>query len=115
VGPVADRIEVFDVARPTYGRDGSIDGQVLFIDRFGNLITNVSELDLTAARSPGRSHEVLFGSQRIGPIRSTYADVAPGELLAVIGSTQMLEIAVNSGSAAAMLDAHRGDAVQVRM
>lgn len=113
LGPLADRIEVFQVAKPVYCRDGSVDGQVLFIDRFGNLITNISELDLVAARSPGRVHQVMFGSRVIGPICNAYADVLRGELVALIGSTQMLEIAVNSGSAASVLNAHRGDPVHV--
>ena len=111
LGPPADRIEIFHSARPTFGRDGSIEGEVLFIDRFGNLITNISELDVTAARFPGPSHEVELGSRSIGPIRATYADVPRGEPVALFGSTQMLEIAVNGGSAAAALGAHRGDPV----
>ncbi len=115
VGPVAERIEVFAVPRPVYGRDGSIDGLVLFVDHFGNLITNISELDVKAARAAGRRHEVLLGSRGVGPIRDTYADVPPGQVLALIGSTQMLEIAVNSGSAAALLNARRGDPVGVRV
>lgn len=114
VGPVAERIEVFDVVRPSYGRDGGVEGRVLYIDRFGNLITNISELDIASARAPGRSHHVMFGAREIGPIRSTYAEVAVGELLAIIGSTQMLELAVNCGSAASVLGARRGDLVQVR-
>jgi S-adenosylmethionine hydrolase len=113
VGPVADRIEVFNSAKPKYGPEGAIDGEVLFIDQFGNLITNISELDLSAARFPAREHRVLFGSRPIGQIRTTYADVRRGELVALIGSTQMLEIAVNGGSAAAILEARRGDPVHI--
>ncbi|HSW45663.1 MAG TPA: SAM-dependent chlorinase/fluorinase [Phycisphaerae bacterium] len=114
-GPVADRIEALKIPRPAYGQDGAVDGQVLYIDRFGNLITNISALDLAAGRSNTSTHHVLFGSRPIGPVRDTYADVPSGELLALVGSTQMLEIAANSGSAAAILDAHRGDPVRVRL
>jgi len=115
VGPVAERIEIFTVPRPDFGRDGSIDGQVLFVDHFGNLITNISELDVKAVRAPGRPHDVLFGSRRLGPIRDTYGDVPAGQALALIGSMQMLEIAVNGGSAAALFNARRGDPVGVRV
>ena len=113
LGPAADRIEVLQLAKPARREDGTIDGRVMFIDRFGNLITNISGLDLSAANSPGRQHDVSVGSHKIGPIHITYADVPRGEPVALIGSTQMLEIAVNNGSAAKALSASRGDAVSV--
>jgi hypothetical protein len=114
VGPVADRIEVLDLARPSRNPDGSLEGQVCLIDRFGNLITNVSVVDLSAARAGNRTFTVSLKDQPIGPIRMTYADVSPGQPLALIGSTQMLEIAVNHGSAAQVLGARRGDPVFLR-
>jgi S-adenosylmethionine hydrolase len=50
-------------------------GQVMLVDRFGNLITNISELDISAARRPHRGHfEVYLGDHRIGPLSATYAD-----------------------------------------
>jgi len=114
LGPVTDHIEVLQLAKPTRRPDGTIDGRVMFIDRFGNLITNISGLDLSAANSPGHHHEVSVGSHPIGPIHVAYADVPTGELVALVGSTQMLEIAVNNGSAAKVLSAVRGDPVSVR-
>lgn len=113
LGPVTDHLEIFDLAVPTRHQDGSIDGQIVMIDRFGNLITNISELDLSAANSPGHEHIVHVGDRKVGPIRYTYADVPAGELLALVGSTQMLEVAVNTGSAAQALTASRGDPVRV--
>ena len=114
LGPVADHIEVLQLTKPTRREDGTIDGRVMFIDRFGNLITNISGLDLSAANSPGRHHDVSVGSRTIGPICIAYADVPKGEPVALIGSTQMLEIAINNGSAAKVLNAARGDPVSVR-
>ena len=113
LGPVADQIEVLQLAKPTHREDGTIDGHVLFIDRFGNLITNISERDLSAANSPRGHHDVSIGSHKVGPIRATYADVPKGDPVALIGSTQMLEIAVNTGNAAKILNANRGDPVSV--
>jgi len=113
LGPIADHIEVLQVAKPTRRDNGTIEGSVMFIDRFGNLITNISERDLSIANSSGHSHEVSIGPHQIGPIHSTYADVAKGEPIALIGSTQMLEIAVNNGNAAQILNASRGDTVNV--
>lgn len=114
LGPVADHIEVLQLARAHHHKDGTIEGQVLFVDRFGNLITNISERDLSAANSATHRHDVFVGSHKIGPIHITYADVPKGEPVALIGSTQMLEIAVNNGNAAKNLNVSRGDSVSVR-
>lgn len=113
VGPVADRIEVLDLPKPRRQDDGSIDGEVLLADRYGNLVTNISMLDLSSERAGNRHFAVSVKGQAVGPIRITYADVPRGEPLAIIGSSQMLEIAVNHGSAATHLNARRGDAVHV--
>ena len=114
LGPVIDQIEVLNIARPQVNSDGTIDGEIMLIDNFGNLITNISELDLTAARTK-RSHlEVTVGNHQIGPIRNTYADVAGGQPVALIGSSQMLEIAVNMGNAAQSLNTPPGTPVSLR-
>jgi hypothetical protein len=86
-------------------------GEVLTIDRFGNLITNI-----TAPAARGLMHRlarVLCNGQDIGTIRRTYADAQPGELLGLIGSSGLLEIAVRNGNAAQKLGAAAGAAVQV--
>jgi S-adenosylmethionine hydrolase len=114
VGPAASQVLMLELAKPVYRPNGGLDGEVLFIDRFGNLIPNISELDLSAAHSRARQHRVAVGSHEVGPIQFSYADVPQGKPIALIGSTQMLEIAVNGGSAAATLDAHRGTPIHVR-
>lgn len=114
LGPPVDRIEVLELAKPVHQRDGSLDGAVCLVDRFGNLITNISIMDLSAARATVRHYEVWFKERCLGPIRATYGEVPRGEPLALIGSSQMLEIAVNQGNAAQLLDGQRGDAVHLR-
>jgi len=113
LGPVADRIEVLQIAKPVHGPNGTITGQVVYVDRFGNLITNISALDLSAANLPGHCHEVFIEERDMGPIRMTYADVPAGESVALIGSTDMLEIAVNQGHAAGVLKLTKGATVTV--
>ena len=83
-------------------------------DHFGNLITNISTMDLSAARAPKRQFEVSVGPHRIGPIRTTYDDVPSGQAVALIGGAQMLEITVNRGSAAEVLGVTRGTPVCLR-
>ena len=83
-------------------------GTVVAIDNFGNLITNVD-----AALIAGfRKAEVLAGGRRLA-LRRTYGDAPPGELLALINSFGVLEIARAEGSAADALGLGRGAPVRV--
>jgi S-adenosylmethionine hydrolase len=88
-------------------QQGSIRGQVVHIDRFGNLITNIPGSWL-----PPGAH-VRVGATDIGPVRTTYADVATGRALALVGSAGYLEISVRDGSAANKLWQRRGSEVVV--
>jgi S-adenosylmethionine hydrolase len=84
-------------------------GTVLAVDRFGNLITNLRP----EPGSADRASEVELAGQPVGPLRRTYSDVAPGELLALVGSSGRLEIAVRDGSAAGRLAQGRGATVRL--
>jgi S-adenosyl-L-methionine hydrolase (adenosine-forming) len=88
-----------------------IDGAVLRVDYFGNLVTNISD---AALRSLDGGVSIDVAGATIDGMSATYAEAAPGALCAVIGSTDRLEISVSGGSAAAVLGASRGTAVQVR-
>lgn len=81
--------------------DGSLEGHVISEDRFGNLITNLPEKLLADHFSHGFPDrlEIEIGGRRVSGLSPTYSAVAPGRLLAVIGSRGRLEIAVNCGSA----------------
>jgi S-adenosylmethionine hydrolase len=82
-------------------------GEIVHVDRFGNLITNLTARDL-GARFTLRAGE--FNARRL---QRTYADAAPGALLLLVGSSGLVEIAARDGSAAARLGLRRGDAVAV--
>ncbi len=202
LGPIIDRLDILDLGRATSLPNGGLEGRVLYVDRFGNLISNISQADLQAAatdhglalpgpKSPratepagvkpvrasepagvkpvrtsepdgvnpvrtsepacvnpvrtsepdgvkpvrtsepacvkpvppqegafprveGLRLEVRVGARLIGPLRSTYADVAEGQIIALIGSTGMLEVAVNQGSAADHLHAGPGTPILFR-
>jgi S-adenosylmethionine hydrolase len=81
--------------------DGTIAGEIVSVDRFGNLITNI-------AGRPGGT--VLIGDAQI-PVRRTYGDVADDALVAVPSSNGFLEVALRGVSAAARLGLKRGDSV----
>ncbi len=87
--------------QPRRAADGSLHGELLTIDRFGNAITNL------AARDTG---SVEVAGQRVRIVR-TYGEAIPGELIALVGSSGLLEIAVRDGHAAARLRLARGQGV----
>ena len=78
-------------------------GTVVSIDRFGNLITNLERAVLDAAGA----RRVLVAGRDVS-LRRTYADAAPGELVAVINAFEVLELAVRDGSAERQLGLGRG-------
>jgi hypothetical protein len=84
--------------------DGWLRGEVIVIDRFGNAVTNLLGVH------GGEVHV----SDRAIPLRRTYADVATGEAVALVGSSGLIEIAVRDGNAAASLGLGRGTTVRVR-
>jgi len=86
---------------------GEVRGEVVYIDRFGTLVTN-----LTGAI--GRDAGVRVGEVEVKPVRRTFGDVASGELVAFIGSGDTVEIAVRDGSAAERLGVGRGAKVTGR-
>jgi S-adenosylmethionine hydrolase len=102
-----------DLPRPTVGTD-ELHGEVMRVDRFGNLITNIDRRTFEQFGSAG-SIAVLIGGKEIPRIVATYADAPAGELCALFGSTDHLEIALNAGDAAATLQLARGAAATVRL
>lgn len=91
--------------QPVALEGGLVRGEILMIDRFGNAITNIP--------GPRPGHVLWVGALSL-PLRSTYADVAPGEALALMGSSGLIEIAVREGSAARRLGLARGAPVVLR-
>ena len=85
-------------------------GRVIHIDHFGNATTNVLHHDLRKREV----RQVAVKGRKVGKIRRTYWDVAPGKPLALIGSSGLLEIAVRDGSAKDDLKVRVGDEVQLR-
>jgi S-adenosylmethionine hydrolase len=100
-------IELANFDPRTSGQE--IIGEVIFRDAFGNLITNVREEHLTA-RSPTDWQVEISGAKVSGLVR-TYADRPPGELVALVGSSGWVEVAVVNGDAARLLGALPGTTV----
>ena len=104
---------VIEVPRPEVTADG-VNGEIVRVDRFGNLITNIDRRTLEQVAA-GRTIAVTIGARDVARIVTTYADAPPGELCALFGSTDHLEIAVNAGDAARALGLGRGARARVRL
>jgi S-adenosyl-L-methionine hydrolase (adenosine-forming) len=91
---------------------GEAVGQVLYVDNFGNAITN---LEVSALENHGGATlEVLNAGERICYVAEFYQAVPAGEAVAVTGSSGFLEIAINGGSAAKELDLAVGSEILIR-
>jgi S-adenosyl-L-methionine hydrolase (adenosine-forming) len=104
--------------RPLLG-DNWMEGQILFIDHFENIIVNITH-DQFEQQRRGRSFKIIFKRDEvINAISETYANVKEGEKLALFNSAGYLEIAINKGNAAGLFGLQgftgRADAQQTRL
>lgn len=86
-------------------RNGEVSGEIISVDRFGNLITNIPGEWCVGGR-------VMVRDVDVGPVRRTFGDVQSGSLLAYVGSSGVLEVAVRDASACDSLDAPAGTEVR---
>ncbi len=112
VGPLAAGIHELRLPEVTHHPD-SIEGEVIHVDHFGNLVTNIDAVAIAAFHAAPLSTSVA-GMTGIGLV-TAYTKAAPGTLLAIIGSSNVLEIALRDGSAARHLGAGKGSRVSVRV
>ncbi len=97
---------------PVQRDDGLLVGHIIYIDRYGNI---VSDIDEQALQQLGTDNIVVFiGGRRIRGLVRTYSDVEPDEFAVLVGSPWKLEIARRNGNAARALNAAIGDEVVVQ-
>ncbi len=112
LGPTLRRVRRLRLPRPVRAADGSLRGEIIYIDQFGNLITNMSRAMLERSfEVPLGEVEVTVKRRKVERLSRTYGEAAAGELVALIGSSGYLEVAVNQGSAARFLGCEKGDTV----
>jgi S-adenosyl-L-methionine hydrolase (adenosine-forming) len=108
LGPEISSIRPLNLPRASETEPGVLSGEIIYIDRFGNLVTNVATAALPEIVS------VSLRDARIrGPVCHSYAEREEGDLLIVGGSSGLLEVSVNRGSAQERLQSRRGDPVRV--
>jgi S-adenosylmethionine hydrolase len=108
VGPPRPEIVASPVPPIDVGA-GRAQGVVVTVDRFGNLITNITAESIAHIERPR-----LLIAQHEFPIRETYADVSPGEFVALLNAFGTVEVARRDGDAASSLDLGRGASAVVR-
>ena len=112
---IADYVR-FNVPRPKPVDEHTLRGVVLKVDRFGNLITNITPTDvpwLFGSSLP--AFKIALGKGQVTQICANYAEGAPGQAFGILGSMGFLEIATNRGSAQQLLGAGKGGEVSVVM
>jgi S-adenosyl-L-methionine hydrolase (adenosine-forming) len=90
----------------------AVRGEIVYVDGFGNLISNIRGSDLTAWLAE-KTHVIILGSLTVKGLVRTYGDVAAGEFLALVGSHGYLEIACAQGHAARRLGVGKGRSMSV--
>ncbi|MCA9267178.1 MAG: SAM-dependent chlorinase/fluorinase [Planctomycetales bacterium] len=113
LGPAVDAIVEIPWPEPIVAHD-EIRAQIIAVDSFGNLLTNLHIDRLPAGWADATSPRISCGGAEIDRLCATYGDARPGELVALFGSADRLEIAVVDGSAAARLQAGVQDVVTLR-
>ena len=113
-GPVI-RDYVFPEFAEAQSKGGELLGEILHIDDFGNIICNISAKTIKdAGFHEGDSLLVTLGNKTLNlPFCSAYGEVHAGALLALIGSSNFLEVAVNQGTTLKLFDVNVGDAFRI--
>lgn len=104
----------FSVPKPKPNGSG-VKGLVLKVDAFGNLMTNLRSEDVPATAVESGKIKLRAGAKTIEKFVLTFGQGAPGEPIALIGSSGFLEIAINKGNAARTLGVARGGEVNLEL
>ncbi len=110
LGPKLTEFVTLPLPKPEE-EEQTIRGAVVYVDRYGNAITNIPSSRFLCDYPPA---DVFVRQRRISRVHDCYQAVAPGKPVCVPGSTGFLEIAVNQGSAERRLRLKVGTLIQVQ-
>jgi len=106
----------FNAPKPKAIDVNTLRGVVLKVDRFGNLVTNITPEDApTLFASEPAPFKIRIGKHEVFQIRSTYSEGTPGEIFGILGSMGYLEIAADRGSAAKIVGSGKGTEVLISL
>ena len=106
LGEPIDELVSYRWMQPIADRDG-LEGTIIHIDKFGNLITNIPQSLLNEVIAD-KDVKIYVGNVILNSIEPTFGAVAEGEPVAYIGSAGMLEVGINKGDAEQMLGVQKG-------
>jgi S-adenosylmethionine hydrolase len=109
-GEIVTKYARLQATAPELLEHGHWQGRILNIDRFGNLITSFPAALL---QQPWTVIQISAGQLQIYSVHTAYASAAPGEPFAIVGSSDLVELSVNEGSAADLADVEIGDTVEL--
>lgn len=112
LGPLYKDMKRLDLWHPKKEGKNSLTALMIYIDRFGNLVTNIAPDDLPSSCDPARI-VVAIKKRKIKGIHKSYSDVKPGQTVLYWGSTGRLEIGVNLGNAASLFTIGYGDKISL--
>jgi S-adenosylmethionine hydrolase len=90
-----------------------IKGSIVYIDNFDNAVTNISITDFERVQKD-RNFEISFGRNRFISISDSYSSAPEGEKICLFNSIGLLEIAINKGHAASLLNLKQGSQVMIQ-
>lgn len=116
LGIKIDRLEYIDIPMPVYKGVGRVEGQIISVDRFGNLITNITREYIKGLKPNQKEKEIemVIGRKKIIGLSNTYTDVSVGKPLILFGSTGFLEVSVNRGNAQKYFKVKRNTKIRIQ-
>ena len=112
LGPTPMSYKLVEMDTPVQN-DKGVAGQVVYVDRFGNLVTNITQR-LISQRWPDMTGiKVACGRRTAGILQSTYGQVGKGKTLALINSMGLVEVAANAARASDVLEASVGAKIRL--
>ncbi len=106
----------FNAPKPKSVDGSTLRGVVLKVDRFGNLVTNITPQDAPMLFGVDPApFRISIGKHEVTEIHANYSDGAPGEVFGILGSMGYLEIAADRGSAAKIVGTGKGSEVLISL
>ncbi len=114
IGPVIDNYVDLDFKKPKKVMDNIV-GEVIYIDDFGNIITNIKYEDIkNIAQQKTKIQASISAKKLVIPFLKSYGHARKGEPLSTIGSSNHLEISINQGNAAERYSVKAGDEIKIK-
>jgi len=111
-GPRLDSFTRLSFASPLVKKEKII-GEIIYIDHFGNLVTNIHKDLLDGFCQSAKDFRIIIRGKMVTGLVNSYSDLPKSKALAIIGSANYLEVAVNMGSAEKFFRAREGMKVEV--